>query len=265
MTSIAARCLLCLVFLGLLVPLGAAAQPREHSAEYAEAIRDAVAEFDLKNFPEARERFRRAHGLFPNARTLRGLGLVEFELRNYGESVRFLGEALACTERQLTGELRRETETVLTRAKAYVGEVHFAVEPQGSTVVVDGTTVELEPSGSLILEVGDHVVEVRAPGHHSERRKVQVKGGAREDVHVVLGLVQSDSEATPPRRVSLARPDAPPMREPVYKKWWVWTLAGVAVAGGAITAGVLLSRDPKTRETALSTPSGVAFQTLEMR
>lgn len=30
--------------------------------------------------------------------------------------------------------------------------------------------------------------------------------------------------------------------QPVYKKWWLWTIVGVVVAGGAVTAAVLLTR-----------------------
>jgi len=30
--------------------------------------------------------------------------------------------------------------------------------------------------------------------------------------------------------------------QPVYKKWWLWTIVGVVVAGGAVTTAVLLTR-----------------------
>jgi hypothetical protein len=44
---------------------------------YREAVDEGLAEMELKNFEEAGEQFRRAHALYPNARTLRGLGFVE--------------------------------------------------------------------------------------------------------------------------------------------------------------------------------------------
>jgi hypothetical protein len=31
-----------------------------------------------------------------------------------------------------------------------------------------------------------------------------------------------------------------PAKVPVYKKWWLWTIVGVAVVGGATAAGVVL-------------------------
>jgi hypothetical protein len=33
------------------------------------------------------------------------------------------------------------------------------------------------------------------------------------------------------------------IRKPWYRKWWVWTIAGVVVAGAAVGVGVALSRE----------------------
>lgn len=33
-----------------------------------------------------------------------------------------------------------------------------------------------------------------------------------------------------------------PAKKPVYKQWWLWTVVGLVVAGGATAAGVLLGR-----------------------
>lgn len=46
----------------------------------------------------------------------------------------------------------------------------------------------------------------------------------------------------PPATITTHRED----RQPVYKKWWFWTLVGVGVAGAAagVTAGVLSSQPP---------------------
>src|SRR4051794_4488041 len=63
-------------------------------AQYGATIDQALKEHERGNFVEARELLRVAHKAFPNARTLRGLGKVEFELRNYGDSVAYLRQAL---------------------------------------------------------------------------------------------------------------------------------------------------------------------------
>jgi tetratricopeptide (TPR) repeat protein len=101
---------------------------------YKAAIDSAIEEFASNNLAEAREHFGRAHALFPNARTLRGLGMVEFELRNYPEAIGWLRKALAFDVKRLEGKLRGETEDLLERANGYVGEVRLRVSPSDASV-----------------------------------------------------------------------------------------------------------------------------------
>jgi hypothetical protein len=238
-------------------------------AGYKAAISAGVAEYEQKNFAESREQFRRAHALFPNARTLRGLGITEFELRNYGDSVSFLEQALASDAKRLEGPLREETEAVLARAKGYVGEVHLDLEPSAATVIVDGITVEIDPHKSLVLDVGDHVLEFRSEGRLAERRAIKVKGGQVESLHVVLPELVTESVAAP---VAAPLAPAPSVRDsqhservPVYKRWWLWTTLGVVVAGAAVATALLLTAETTTKHapvTTASTPDGVTLRPL---
>ncbi len=58
-------------------------------------------------------------------------------------------------------------------------------------------------------------------------------------------------QSTPTTTV-VATPAAP-AKTPVYKKWWLWTLVGVAAVGAGVGLGVGLTRS--------STPSGTTFPT----
>src|SRR6185312_15422136 len=71
--------------LGLLLAAAENAAAQAHAAndEYAKTIENAVLEFDSGNWPEARVLFEQAHALRPSARTLRGMGKVSFELKEY--------------------------------------------------------------------------------------------------------------------------------------------------------------------------------------
>lgn len=54
---------------------------------------------------------------------------------------------------------------------------------------------------------------------------------------------------TPPRAlVSDVSAGSTPtnLRKPVYRRWWVWTIVGVAVAGAAVGVGVGVTRGPAT-------------------
>ncbi|HKO94285.1 MAG TPA: hypothetical protein VJU61_24195, partial [Polyangiaceae bacterium] len=106
----------CVVFLALAwtVPTAsgiARAQANEgdqatEPAGYREVVSEALQEFEAQNFEESRSLFHRAHVLFPNARTYRGLGFTEFELRHYPAAIEYLEAALSSSVRPLTADLR---------------------------------------------------------------------------------------------------------------------------------------------------------------
>lgn len=153
---------------------------------YRPAVELALSEYREGHFEEARAEFRRAHAFFPNARTLRGIGMAEFELRNYGESVTALKEALQSQVRPLEGELRAETERLLARAINYIARVTVELEPATATITIDGALATLGPERLLLLRVGDHVLEFRAEGRVSERRELRINGGEQQTLHIVL-------------------------------------------------------------------------------
>jgi hypothetical protein len=217
---------------------------------YREAIAGAIEEFNARNYEEAREQFAAAHRLFPNARTLRGLGLTGFELRHYPEAVMYLRQALESDVRPLEGDVRTSTEVLLGRAEGYTGTVKLDLEPAGVAVLVDGERRDYIPSESLYLPVGDHTFEFRATGRASERRTVTVVGREVQSLRLSLAKLESGG--------GFANGERKPGATPVYKKWWLWTSIGAVVVGGAV-AGILLARretryEPRTTE---NTPSGV--------
>jgi hypothetical protein len=206
------------------------------SAAYTDAIQLGVTEFEQRNFAEARAHFTRAHALSPSARTLRGLGMAEFELKNYGESTTYLEQALSSTVRPLEGDMRDATENLLRLARGYVTRLALQLTPASASVVVDGVATRLALDGSLLLDVGDHVLEVSAPGHMSERRQIKAHGG--DEARLSIGLRP------------LAGPrDAAGRERKLYRNPWLWTAVGVVVVGAATgTAVGLSSGGARTRQ-----------------
>lgn len=174
-----------------------AASEKQEPAEYRPIIEQALREYEASNFGEARALFRRASDLFPNARTSRGLGMVEFELRNYGASIGHLEAALASSVRPLEGSLRAETEQLLSRARQYVDRVTLDVEPSPYQVIVDGVSVAVPPDGTLLLEIGRHAVEIHGEHRQPVRRVIAAQGGAHQVVRVVL---PEEPAKVPPRK-----------------------------------------------------------------
>ena len=249
----------------IVAPQPAAALAPNESPEYRAAIDAAVVEHDAGHFVEARAQFLRAHEISPNARTLRGLGMVEFELRNYGECVRYLEQALKSDVRSLDDDLRDETQALLERAKAYVGEVHVAVDPGTASVVVDGVTVASGPEASFVLVVGDHELEFRARGHLPEKRAINIRGGDQKTIRVTLS--SPTAAEVGPTNSALMNTQASPRseRQPLVKKWWLWTAVGVVVAGATVATVLATRPDKEVRTDApvqSGNPAGVTIMTL---
>ena len=215
--------------------------------EYDAVIDDAIREFDAHNYEEARVLFARAHKLFPNARTHRGLGFVEFELRNYGACIEELESALASTVKPLDERLRRDTERVLARARDFVGQLHLASEPPASLVLVDDAVVKIPEGRALVLRVGDHVVELRTEGYAPERRRLSLKGGEERTLRVVFAKPNEAVGAHNPASHSGATGKDRSPEKRWYKSPWLWTALGVLAVGAAGTSFALLrspSGDP---------------------
>lgn len=263
--------LLAVAFVPALLPSAGYAQARTGAepAGYREAIDSALEEMQLGNFVEAREQFARAHGLFPNARTLRGLGITEFELKHYANAIDQLSAALASDVRPLDGKLRADTEALLKRANTYVGELNIRVSPRSASLLIDGTRHVTRLDVPVRLDVGDHQLEFRAREHAPERRQVSVRGGQTDNLEVqlsTLSVASAASDAQPGPVSTNSSQEARSETTPVYKRWWLWTIVGVVVAGAAVgTVLVLRSRnqDPQYRSVpSTNTPDGVSLQPL---
>ncbi len=153
---------------------------------YRELISEALIEYEARHFEEARALFQRAHRLFPNARTMRGQGMAEFELRNYGNAVHCFESALVSKQRPLDGALRAETEQLLERAQRFVARVRLDLKPGSASVLVDGTLLRVESGSVLLLSVGNHTLEIRADAYQPAQRMVSVQGGEEQVLEVVL-------------------------------------------------------------------------------
>lgn len=214
-------------------------------AGYREAIDEALREFTSRNFEESRALFARAHALLPNARTERGMGMAEFELRNYPECITHLRAALASQVRPLSDRLRLDSEQMLARAELFVARLKLQARPAATTVIIDGQPVE-SASDDVLLKVGEHVIELHTSGYEPESRRVTIKaGGGTQTLTVVF--TRAVHTAAPPAATS----DAP--RPRWYKSPWLWAGVGVLAAGTATGVALAATRDEAPRTDGGST------------
>ncbi|HVR64690.1 MAG TPA: hypothetical protein VMU50_22475 [Polyangia bacterium] len=218
-----------------------AAEPPE-PAQYRSLLADAVSEYDAHRFDEARALFRRANDMSPNARTLRGIGMASFELRDYVEAYRALQGALAEKRKPLTPDQRRQVEALLERTKAFTG--HFALRtiPLDATVRIDGDAPVIEQDGRVTLGLGRHTIAVDAVGRIGELRELHVFGGENRDLAFQLRLIEPPLTPNPTGETPPAAPPAPDA-EPHRSTYGWWLAGGGVLAAGAIVTGVIWHSD----------------------
>jgi tetratricopeptide (TPR) repeat protein len=166
-------------------PAAGAPDPGETS-QYRAMLEEAVAEYDAHRYEEARALFRRAHEISPNARTLRGIGMASFELREYIEALRSLEASLVDQRRALTATQKTQVEALIERTRAFVGRFFLKLSPKETLVRVDGAPATIETDGSLLLSFGRHALTAEAPASISESREVNVIGGERQELKFAL-------------------------------------------------------------------------------
>jgi hypothetical protein len=244
--------------LGLLLALGthAAAQeapaPAADDQAYRTTIDEAVREFAGGHWEEARALFKRAHELSPNARTLRGMGKAAFELRMYVQAIRELDAALRDTRKPLDEAMRAEVQGLMQKANEFVGRVRLTLEPAGARLLVDGKEPQLEPDGTLLLDLGTHVFGATADGYKPTNLRLNIEGDSDQAVRIQLepllsggpvGVPAIDPTKPPPLpeepEVDAGPAPSPAPSKPVESNLdtFGWIAAGGAVAFGA-AAGV---------------------------
>lgn len=204
-------------------------------AAYREAIDQAVLEFAAGNYKEARAMFARAHTLSPNARTQRGLGMAEFELKDYSACVAHLEAALVSPVRPLNEKLRAETVRMLDRANSFVARYVVDAKPAFDALRLDGLPVDLGPDRVLLVNLGEHTLELYTAGYVPEHRRLSVKSGG-DFQHLTILFSKPTPVATLEKRA-----DSRPRRW--YENRWLWGAVGVVAAGAATGTAIALSKD----------------------
>lgn len=177
--------LVCTCFVGLF-PARSLAQDARDEAAYKELVEQALGEFKHKNWPEARVLFMRAHELNPNARTLRGMGVVSYEMRDYLNAVVNLQAALEDKRQPLTEAQRKECDGLLARARTFVGVFTLKLDPLDAHVSLDGGEPTRDDKGHLMVPFGEHTVSARARGRLDASTRLTVQGGERGEIALSL-------------------------------------------------------------------------------
>lgn len=186
---------------------------------FAERYQRAMTHYKADRFRESIVEFQAAYALQNDPKLLINIGRAYFKLGQ-------MDEAIAHYERFLREDPSHDS-IITARVKAYRDEAQS--QRQAPTPAPTPSVTSATPSPSL----GAKPPETASP---------PPTPSPPPTAQAPAGPALSDGNkpaATPPPEARQADAKASP---PIYKRWWLWTIVGVVVAGGATTAAVLATR-----------------------
>jgi tetratricopeptide (TPR) repeat protein len=148
----------------------------------------------------------------------------------------------AATEYQAAFKLKPDPALLYNAAQSY----RLANNPEKALILYKNY-VQLYPNEANADEVRHQIEKVKEAIAAAERAKTSPPTGTTEPKQLPPSSAPDSTPAQaqpePVAATSTTATAAPQKHEtPVYKKWWLWTIVGVVVAGGVVTTAVLVTR-----------------------
>jgi hypothetical protein len=222
----------------------AAAEPAPaplDEVSYRELIRKALREYELGHFAESNQYFRDAHTLQPTARTLRGLGLTAYAVRDYVQALEQFESALANTNRPLAGSLRESVRQLQAQAERFVATLEVSLDPESAQLAVDERPAQRGTDGRIRVNPGQHDLTATSAGRETVTRRIWVRSGERVVIQLKLPVPEPSREPValtlPVQTVEPPRAVPPPQdahESPMAASIVIGASAAVAVTGGVL-------------------------------
>ncbi len=201
--------------------------------------------YSQEKFLEAADAFRQAYELKPTWKLLYNIGQSEAAAKRYGLALEAFEKYLAESGDEISKERQEEVREEVKRLRDMIGSLDVDA-PADSIVTVDGVERGKAPlPGYVMVAAGvDHHVVVDLDGTSIIDKTVRVSGGQ------VMGVARED----------LPKKSAEPASSPLKTVGWIAVGVGAAaLAGGAVTGGMSLSKNNELEDscTSGSCPSGV--------
>lgn len=183
-------------------------EPPHDDEKYLGLVQQAIQQCDLGNFLEAQVLFEQAHRVFPNARTLRGLGLVAYALRDYVVAVQHLDAALTNPVRPLDAAMSTQVRETAERSQALIGSIQVRLDPDTTELTIDGRPAKPDPDHAIRANPGEHELVATAAGYSELSRRVNLEPGS----HLALDMRLQPIALAPapaPREVATSRGAGP--------------------------------------------------------
>lgn len=236
-----------------------AAAPTIDDANVAEARRRFDRGLRLYNdgdFTLALIEFERAYELVANYRVLYNIGQVSIQLRRYAKAREALEQYLAQSGAEIDATRLAEVQADIDMLKPRTAKLLVTSDAPKAKVLLDGELLGTLPlSGAVLVDAGNHLVKVDAPGYQSSERSVVLAGG--DDITVAVALEVIRPARTVEKQTIVVHDVA---NTDNTWKWVGWGTTGV-LAAGAITTGIFGLNSASKLEDLVNT-AGVSHEEL---
>jgi hypothetical protein len=218
--------------------------PAAEDAELDAAMRhftQGIALYEEGDYAAALFEFEKAYRTKPDYRLLFNIGVTALELKDYAVARDALQRYLADGGEEIGAERRAEVEQQLETLAKRVGEVTIVCSVEGASVTVDGVVVGTTPlEQPLVLNLGQHQVEITRDTYKPHRATLEVAGGSSTTLDIALAA------ETPPPVVEAPTTPAEPIPSSKARPLRIATYVGlglsVAAGAGLAVAGTLALR-----------------------
>jgi hypothetical protein len=213
--------------------------------EAARRFEHAIKLYEEADYTLALAEFERVYELVPDYRVLYNIGQVSIQLGRYARAFRTLKEYVARGGTELAPDRAAAVQADLAQLAGKIARIAVQVEQEGAQISVDGVAVGRSPLAEpLVVDVGEHRVQIELPGYATQSQAFTLAGGDRRDATFTL-----EPEASGPTPANVTpTPDTPhptplkPAPKPAsHRGTWVgvgWASTGV-LAAGALVSGAL--------------------------
>jgi len=173
---------------------------------YTALVARGVTAFEAGRYLEARELMFRAHQLYPNARTSRGMGLAAFEAERYALAVIDFERALADSRQPMSDTQREEVERLQAEANASVARFRLTGQLPGAVILVDAEPPVWDAGGFLLVDAGEHALSLQPAGSEPRTLTLLAEGGHWSELDLTTLRIAARQPPPNPWHASAATP-----------------------------------------------------------
>jgi hypothetical protein len=192
--------------------------------------------------------FERAYELVPNYRVLYNIGQVRVQLGRYAKAKKALEEYLAKGGDEIKPERKDSVKSDLEMLAGRTALLTVITNEPGADIVLDSLVVGQSPlTEALLVDAGEHTLEVRKPGFYSKGSPVKLAG--REETTVTLEITKVP-EVTAGRTV-VERVEGPVVKVDRTPMWVAWAATGAFAIGAGVVGyfGMTKANDLESMRT----------------